>query len=123
MIEIMGEKRYLSLVVAGSFIHAEFGSESAAGVGAPAAEVCHRVASLPAALLATQPEGNAGAVTPSKFSKKVWVGLGQSGDGVAVGVGLAVAVAVAVPVAVAVEVAVLVAVGDGVALGQPVPRV
>ncbi len=120
---ITGDVRSLSLIVAGSFIQAEFGNESAAGVGAPEAEVCQSVVSLLIALDAPQPAGNAGTVTPSKFSKKVWVGFEQIGDGVALGVGLAVAVAVGVAVAVAVAVPVAVPVGDGEALGQPVPKV
>jgi hypothetical protein len=63
---IVGESRRLSLTLAGSSTKAAFGAESAAGVGLPELEVVHRP--VPEALVAVQPAGSAGAVTPSKFS-------------------------------------------------------
>ena len=95
------------------------------GVSGVVVEVTHRGAA-PMALVADHPAGNAGAITPSKFSPKteasaqgviagvgVVVGVADGvavivglGEGVAVGVGVGVAVAVAVAVGVAVAVAV-----------------
>src|SRR2546430_1265731 len=98
-----GVSSRLSLTDAGSLMKAEFGAESADGVGAPEFEVTHNIPSGSVKLVAIQPAGNAGTVTPSKFSKKMLVGLGHGGAGV--GVGLGGIVAVAVPVAVAVAVA------------------
>ena len=67
---------------------AEFGAESGVVV-----DVTHSGAA-PAAFAATHPAGNAGAVTPSKFSftphPGVGVGPGGVGEGVATGVGVGV---------------------------------
>lgn len=71
----------------------------------------------PVAFVATQPDGKAGATTPSKFwAKAVPHGLGV---GVSAGVPVAVAVAVAVAVGVAAAVEVAVGVPDGVGVVQP----
>src|SRR5450759_2185669 len=86
---------------------AAFGSESAAGAGAPVFDVTHNIASGSTALAATQPAGSAGGVTPSKFSRKILVGPGHGGVGVGVGEGASVDVGVGVAEAVAVGV------GDG----------
>jgi len=83
-------------------MNAAFGAESGISV-----TVTH-IGGSPNALLATQPAGKLGAVTPSKFSKY------------GVHAGEAVAVAVAVPVAVAVAVGVKVNVGDGLAVAVAV---
>ena len=100
------------------------------GVLGVVVEVTHR-GGAPAALDADHPAGNAGAVTPSKFSPKtrasahgvtagVWLAVAVA-VAVAVGVGVAdpetVAVAVAVTVAVAVAVAVAVGEAEGVGVG------
>jgi hypothetical protein len=66
----LGESSRLSLTTAGSFTHAELGSESATGVGTPELELCHKIISGSIAFAATQPGGRAGGVTPSKFSLK-----------------------------------------------------
>jgi len=94
VIKIFGVIRCLSVTTFGSSISAVFGAVSGVVVdvtqsGAP-----------PVALLATHPAGNAGAVTPSKFSFNT-VAHGEPP-------------AVAVAVAVAVTVLVAVGVGDGV---------
>src|SRR3954465_4864793 len=89
--------RRLSETVGESFTTASLGAVSGV-VG----DVAQR-ALEPAALLATQPAGKAGAVTPSKFSVQV-PGTGV-GLGVAVGVGAGVGVGVATGV------------GDGVGVG------
>ena len=104
LIAIFGVSRRLSVTTAGSSIKASLGAVSGVVV-----EVTHRGAP-PAALLATQPAGNAGAVTPSKFSLKEEHG---EGDGVEVGVGVGGTVAVAVGVGEGVPVDVAVAVGVG----------
>jgi len=87
LIERFGESSRLSVTTFGSSINASFGAVSGVVVdvtqtGAP-----------PAAFDATQPEGNAGAVTPSKFSLDEPHGVP---DTVAVGVGVP-GVAVAPP--------------------------
>ena len=61
---------------------AEFGAESGVVV-----DVTHSGAA-PAAFAATHPAGNAGAVTPSKFSFTPHPGVGVGGTGVAVGDGV-----------------------------------
>jgi hypothetical protein len=67
---MLGESRRLSLTPPGSSTKAAFGIESAGGVGTPELEVTHSGAG-PAAFVAVQPAGNAGGVTPSKFSLNV----------------------------------------------------
>ena len=64
---MVGVSRRLSLTVAGSSTNASLGAVSGVVV-----EVTHSGAA-PAALVATQPAGKAGAVTPSKFSVNVVV--------------------------------------------------
>ena len=88
----------------GSSINAVFGAVSGVVVDVS------QSGAAPTALLATQPAGNAGAVTPSKFSFNTVA----HGDPPAVAVAVAVLVAVAVAVLVAVLVAVAVAVAVGV---------
>ena len=81
-----GEVSRLSLTVAGSLIHAAFGSVSAGGDGNPELDVCHNTPSGLIAFAAVPPGGSAGGVTPSKSwyrTHKIGVGVG-----VAVGVGL-----------------------------------
>ena len=73
----------------------------------------------PTALAATQPAGNAGAVTPSNFSDNV-VPVHGVGVGVAVGAGVGVAVGAGVGVAVGAGVGVAVGAGVGVAVGAGV---
>src|SRR5450631_2716554 len=82
------DSRRLSLISGGSLTTAQFGAESGvvgevtqSGVG-------------PTAFVATQPAGNVGAVTPSKFSMQVSGGVGV---GVAVGVGNGVGEGIAPP--------------------------
>ena len=88
----------LSLRVAGSLIHAAFGSVSAGGDGNPELDVCPNTPSGLIAFAAVQPGGSAGGVTPSKSWDRlhktgigvgvaVGVGLGLGGVTVAVGVG------------------------------------
>src|SRR5262245_10325748 len=77
-------------------------------------EVTHIVPSPGSGLVATQPGGNAGAVTLSKFSTHGPDGLGAT-------VAVAVGVAAGVPPAVAVTVAVGVERGVGVGIGVPRP--
>src|SRR5437016_14351269 len=67
---MIGESSRLSLVVAGSFTQAALGNESAGGAGNPEFEVCQNTPSGLMALVAAHPAGNAGGVTPSKFSPK-----------------------------------------------------
>src|SRR5581483_4926750 len=62
-----GESSRLSLTTAGSSTNAALGAESAGGDGRPLFEVTQS-GSGPPALVATQPAGSAGGVTPSKFS-------------------------------------------------------
>src|ERR1044071_4750207 len=104
---MFGVSRSLSLTTPGSLTNASFGAVSGVVV-----EVTHKIPSGLMALAATQPVGNAGAVTASKFSLKT----------VPVHVGVPVAVAVAVGV----DVNVAVGVGEGgvpvaVGVGVPVP--
>src|SRR5436189_4435359 len=94
---MFGVSSRLSLTTAGSFTNASFGAVSGVVV-----EVTHKIPSGFITLAATQPAGNAGAVTPSKFSLKtvpahglpvavavaVAVGVGDGGVPVAVGVGV-----------------------------------
>src|SRR6187397_19530 len=68
-------------------------------------------------LVATHPAGNAGAVTPSKFSTH-----GPDGLVLAPTVAVAVGVGTGVPPAVAVAVAVGPTLGVGVTIGAPPPR-
>ena len=65
---MVGDSRRLSLTTAGSSTNAEFGAESAGGVGTPEFEVTHNGTGGPTAFVAVHPAGSAGAVTPSKFS-------------------------------------------------------
>ena len=77
------------MTTAGSSTNASLG-----GVSGVVVDVTHNGAP-PVALLATQPEGKAGAVTPSKFSLKEPHGVGVTvPPGVKVAVGVAVAVGV-----------------------------
>src|SRR6476620_579123 len=62
-----GESSRLSLTTAGSSMNAAFGDVSAGGVGTPLLEVTQSGGG-PSASVANQPWGNAGGVTPSKFS-------------------------------------------------------
>ena len=66
-IGISGESSRLSLTTEGSSINAALGSESATGVGTPEFDVTQSGA-RPCAFVATHSAGNAGGVTPSKFS-------------------------------------------------------
>src|ERR1700681_4584621 len=98
---MFGVSSRLSLTTAGSFTKASFGAVSGVVV-----EVTHKIPSGFMALAATQPAGNAGAVTPSKLSFNTVL---LHGDTVAVAVAVAVAVVVGlgvtgVPVAVGVGV-------------------
>src|SRR5436190_458255 len=89
---MFGVSRCLSLTTAGSFTNASFGAVSGVVV-----EVTHKIPSGFMTLAATQPAGNAGAVTPSKFSLKT-----VPAHGLPVAVAVAVAVGVGdggVPVA------------------------
>jgi hypothetical protein len=62
------ETRFSSDKVAGSFENAEFAPESDTGVGVPLLDVAHAVEStFTIAVVAVQPAGSAGTVTPSKF--------------------------------------------------------
>ena len=99
LIEILGVSNSLSVTTFGSLINAVLGAVSGVVVDVS------QSGAAPTALLATQPAGNAGAVTPSKFSFNT----------VAHGVPPAVAVAVAVAVGVGDGVPVEVAVAVGVA--------
>jgi hypothetical protein len=72
---IGGESSRLSLTVPGSSTNAAFGDVSKAGAGLPEFEVSHSGAA-PCALFAVQPVGNAGAVTPSKFSWNIGDDIG-----------------------------------------------
>src|SRR4029077_19450130 len=57
----------LSLTTAGSSMNAALGSVSAGGIGTPEFDVTH-IGGGPSAFGASQPGGNAGGVTLSKFS-------------------------------------------------------
>src|SRR6266699_3794822 len=61
------ESSRLSLTTAGSSISAALGRVSAGGIGTPEFDVIHSGGG-PWAFVATQSGGNAGGVTPSKFS-------------------------------------------------------
>jgi hypothetical protein len=100
---MFGVSSRLSLTAAGSSTKPSLGAEF--GV---VAEVTQSGAA-PCALLATQPPGNAGAVTPSKFSTRLPHGVGP-GVGLTVAVGLTVGVGVGRPG---------VAVGNGVGVAIP----
>src|SRR5205814_8980919 len=109
----MGESRRLSLTEAGSSTNASLGALSGVVV-----DVTQRGAG-PEAFDAVQPAGNAGAVTPSKFSAKAVPVHGVTvGLGVGVGLGLGVGVGVGVGVAVGVGVIVPIGLGVGVGVGQ-----
>ena len=110
LIEILGVSNSLSVTTFGSLINAVLGAVSGVVVDVS------QSGAAPTALLATQPAGNAGAVTPSKFSFNTVA----HGDPPAVAVAVAVLVAVAVAVLVAVLVAVAVAVGVKVAVAVDV---
>jgi hypothetical protein len=69
---IDGESSRLSLTTVGSLINAALGSESAAGVGVPVAEVAQSIISGSIALVAVHPAGSTGGVTLSKFSLKMF---------------------------------------------------
>src|SRR5947207_914306 len=87
---IFGVSRRLSLTLAGSLTKASLGAVSGMVV-----EVTHS-GSGPEALVATQPAGKAGVVTPSNSS------LNTVGHGVPVAEAVAVAVGVGVPLGVGV---------------------
>src|SRR4029077_13243922 len=61
------ESSRLSLTTAGSSMNAALGGESAGGLGTPELDVTH-IGGGPSAFVASQPGGNAGGVTLSKFS-------------------------------------------------------
>src|SRR5678815_2936723 len=84
LIAILGVIRCLSVTTFGSSINASLGGVSGVVV------VVTQSGAPPAAFDATQPEGNAGAVTPSKFSL-------NEPHGVLEGAAVAVAVGVGVP--------------------------
>jgi hypothetical protein len=75
----------LSLTTAGSSIKTALGAVSAGGIGSPELEVTHSGGG-PSAFVASQPPGNSGGVTKSKFSVLVRANQ-QSGHGNGVGVG------------------------------------
>src|ERR1700680_4708106 len=101
---MFGVSRRLSLTVGGSSMNASLGAVSGVVV-----EVTQSGAT-PNAFAATQPPGNAGAVTPSKFSDNPAHGVGVGvPPGVGVGVG-GPGVGVGVPG---------VGVGKGVGVGTP----
>ena len=77
---MLGESSRLSLRLSGSLTNAAFGDESKDGNGSPSFEVTHNMPSGSIALLAAQPAGSAGGVTPSKFSLKTVVGLRHRGS-------------------------------------------
>jgi hypothetical protein len=62
------ESSRLSLTTAGSSMNAALGGVSAGGIGTPEFEVTHNGGG-PCAFIATQSGGNAGGVTPSKYSE------------------------------------------------------
>jgi hypothetical protein len=84
---MFGVSKRLSLIVVGSLTKASLGALSGDVV-----EVTHKIPSGLTALAATQPAGNAGAVTPSKFSLRVPHGVGVGVPGVGVGGGVGVGV-------------------------------
>src|SRR4029079_5709634 len=100
----------LSLIPSWSGTKASLGAVSGEIV-----DVTHMVPSPGSGLVATHPGGNAGAVTPSKFSTHGPDGLGAT-------VAVAVGVGGGVPPAVAVAVAVGPTLGVGVTIGAPPPR-
>src|SRR6478735_9969537 len=73
-----GESSCLSLTTAGSSMNAALGGVSATGRGTPASDVTQRGGG-PCAFVATQPEGNVGGITSSKFSRGNANGCQQSG--------------------------------------------
>jgi hypothetical protein len=75
-IGMLGESSRLSLTTPGLSTKAAFGGVSAGGVGMPELDVCHSGGG-PSAFVAVQPAGNAGGVTPSKFSLNVVSGCAQ----------------------------------------------
>jgi hypothetical protein len=77
---MLGESSRLSLMLSGSLTNAAFGEESKGGNGSPSFEVTHNMPSGSIALLAVQPGGSAGGVTPSKFSLNTVVGLRHRGS-------------------------------------------
>ena len=92
VITMFGVSRSLSVTTAGSSINASLG-----GVSGVVVDVTH-IGAPPVALVATHPAGNAGAVTPSKFSFNAVPAHGVPvGDGAGVPVEVAVAVGVGVP--------------------------
>jgi hypothetical protein len=76
-IRMSGELRRLSLISSGSFTNAAFGEESADGNGSPSFDVTQNMSSGSITLIAVHPAGNAGGVTPSKFSLNTVVELGH----------------------------------------------
>src|SRR4029077_8297458 len=62
------ESSRLSLTTAGSSMNAALGGVSAGGIGTPESDVTHNGGG-PCAFIATQSGGNAGGVTPSKYSE------------------------------------------------------
>ena len=105
VIPMLGVSSRLSLTVDGSSMNAEFGAESGVVL-----DVTQRGAA-PAAFAATHPAGNAGTVTPSKFSFVPHPGVGVGVEGP--GVGLTVGEGVGRPG---------VAVGNGVGVATPQQR-
>jgi len=79
-IGILGESKRLSLIASGSLTNAAFGSESADGNGSPSLEVTHKIPSGSITLVAVHPAGNAGGVTPSRFSVNTTEGFGHRGS-------------------------------------------
>src|SRR6266498_3533846 len=78
---MLNESSRLSLIASGALTNAAFGSESADGKGSPSFEVTHKMPSGSITLVAVHPAGNAGGVTPSKFSVNTVPGLGHGGSG------------------------------------------
>src|SRR6266536_3977916 len=78
---MLGESSRLSLIASGSLTNAALGSESADGKGSPSFEVTHNMPSGSITLVAVHPEGNAGGVTPAKFSVNTVEGSGHRGAG------------------------------------------
>ena len=75
---MLGESSRLSLTPWGLSTKAAFGGVSKAGEGIPAFDVVQSGGG-PGAFVAVHPGGNAGGVTPSKFSLNVVVGSAQEG--------------------------------------------
>src|SRR5579884_3078621 len=74
---MLGDSSRLSLIASGSLTNAALGGESKDGNGSPSFEVTHRIPSGSITLVAVQPAGSAGGVTPSKVSLNTVAGPGQ----------------------------------------------